>query len=36
VYPEGVWYRVDSETDVDEVLRVHLLEGGRVPRLMLP
>ncbi len=36
VYPEGVWYRVENETDVDEVLRAHLLEGGRVPRLMLP
>jgi (2Fe-2S) ferredoxin len=36
VYPEGVWYRVDNETDVDEVLRTHLLEGGRVTRLMLP
>ncbi len=28
VYPEGVWYRVENETDVDEVLRAHLLEGG--------
>jgi (2Fe-2S) ferredoxin len=36
VYPEGVWYRVDNETDVDEVLRTHLVEGGRVQRLMLP
>jgi (2Fe-2S) ferredoxin len=35
VYPEGVWYRVDNKTDVDEVLRMHLLEGGRVARLML-
>jgi (2Fe-2S) ferredoxin len=36
VYPEGIWYRIGNEDDVDEVLRVHLLEGGRVERLMLP
>ncbi len=36
VYPEGIWYRVENETDIDEVLRTHLLGGGRVERLMLP
>lgn len=36
VYPEGIWYRIENETDVDEVLRRHLLEGGRANRLMLP
>ncbi len=35
IYPEGVWYSCKSPEDVDEVLRVHLLEGGRVARLML-
>lgn len=35
IYPEGVWYSCESEADVDEVLRVHLMEGGRVSRLML-
>ncbi len=36
IYPEGVWYRVGSPADVDAVLSRHVLEGGRVPELMLP
>jgi len=36
VYPEGVWYRVDTVTDVDAVLAAHVQGGGRVKRLMLP
>ena len=35
IYPEGVWYSVHSEADIDEILKTHLVEGGRVPRLML-
>lgn len=35
IYPEGVWYAVRSKEDVDEVLTVHVKQGGRVPRLML-
>jgi (2Fe-2S) ferredoxin len=35
VYPEGVWYSVATKEDVDEVLKTHLVEGGRVERLML-
>ncbi|HYE52938.1 MAG TPA: (2Fe-2S) ferredoxin domain-containing protein [Azospirillaceae bacterium] len=35
VYPEGVWYTVETEADVDEILQVHLVDGGRVERLML-
>jgi (2Fe-2S) ferredoxin len=35
IYPEGVWYNYKSREDVDEILRAHLVEGGRVPRLML-
>ena len=36
IYPEGVWYRVDSTTDVDAVLQAHLVEGGRAEALLLP
>jgi len=36
IYPEGVWYSVRSIEDVDEILRTHLVEGGRVERLMMP
>lgn len=35
IYPEGVWYRVDSEADIDEIIESHLIGGGRVDRLML-
>ena len=35
IYPEGVWYTVANQQDIDEVLQTHLVEGGRVERLML-
>lgn len=35
IYPEGVWYAIRSFEDVDEILQTHLIEGGRVERLML-
>ena len=35
VYPEGVWYSPKNEADIDEILTVHLQNGGRVERLML-
>lgn len=35
IYPEGVWYTCGSQADVDEILQTHLIEGGRVERLML-
>lgn len=36
IYPEGVWYRVDSTADVDTVLEAHLVKGGRASTLLLP
>ena len=36
IYPEGVWYRVGSTADVDQVLQAHLIDGGRARALMLP
>ena len=35
IYPEGVWYRYESTEDLDEIVQTHLIEGGRVERLML-
>ena len=35
IYPEGVWYSISTKEDIDEVLQTHLVEGGRVERLML-
>ena len=35
IYPEGVWYKYQTQADIDEILTVHLRDGGRVARLML-
>ncbi|MFL5268585.1 MAG: (2Fe-2S) ferredoxin domain-containing protein [Stellaceae bacterium] len=35
IYPEGIWYRYESTQDIDEILEVHVKNGGRVDRLML-
>jgi len=35
IYPEGIWYRYANEADLEEILRVHIANGGRVARLML-
>lgn len=35
IYPEGVWYRADNFADIDEILDVHVKQGGRVQRLLL-
>ena len=36
IYPEGVWYRVDSTEAIDSVLATHVRDGGRVAELLLP
>lgn len=35
IYPDGVWYRAETFADIDEILDVHVKQGGRVQRLML-
>jgi (2Fe-2S) ferredoxin len=35
IYPEGVWYTYENESDIDEIIQVHLVDGRRVERLML-
>ena len=35
IYPEAVWYHYRTVEDVDEILRTHLIEDGRVERLLL-
>lgn len=35
IYPEGVWYTAQTRDDVAEIVQTHLVEGGRVERLML-
>ena len=36
IYPEGVWYKPTTEADIDDILTVHVQQGGRVDRLLLP
>ena len=35
IYPEGVWYTYRDESDIDEILKRHVMKGGRVERLLL-
>ena len=35
IYPEGVWYRAETQDDIDEILQTHLIEGKPVERLIL-
>ena len=36
IYPEGIWYKIETTTDVDRVLEEHIRDGGRAADLMLP
>lgn len=36
IYPEGVWYKIETNADVDMILERHVRDGGRVPELLLP
>jgi (2Fe-2S) ferredoxin len=35
VYPDGIWYHYETESDVDEILECHIKNGQVVERLML-
>ena len=35
IYPEGVWYRCETKEDVDQILEVHVRDGGRVDHLKM-
>ena len=35
VYPEGVWYRYETEADIDKIVDQLVLRGERVPRLLV-
>lgn len=35
IYPEGVWYAMDTKEDIDEIIETHLVQGKRVERLLL-
>lgn len=33
IYPEGVWYHYENESDIDEIIESHLIQGEIVERL---
>jgi (2Fe-2S) ferredoxin len=35
IYPEGAWYTYVAETDIDEIVESHLLNGKPVNRLKI-
>ncbi len=35
VYPDEIWYRYQSEADIDEIVEQHLVNNQPVKRLML-
>jgi (2Fe-2S) ferredoxin len=36
IYPEGIWYKIESTADVDAILEQHVRGGGIVSSLRLP
>lgn len=35
IYPEGTWYRFETEADIEEIVLTHIRDGKRVERLLL-
>ena len=35
IYPDGVWYRYETQEDVEEILTQHIRLGRKVARLLL-
>ena len=35
VYPEGVWYKYETHSDIEEIMRSHIIGGVPVRRLVV-
>ena len=35
IYPDAVWYKIESTADIDTILEQHLRDGGRAAALIL-
>jgi (2Fe-2S) ferredoxin len=35
LYPEGIWYKLESREAIDQILEQHIIAGTRIPELML-
>ncbi len=36
VYPEGTWYHIETEADIDEIIQHHIMKGIVVTHLLMP
>lgn len=36
IYPEGIWYKIETTSDIDLILEQHVRDGGRAAGLVLP
>lgn len=36
VYPEGIWYKIETDDNVDRILEQHIRDNSPIPELMLP
>jgi (2Fe-2S) ferredoxin len=36
IYPDGVWYKMETREDVDAILEAHLRDNTRAAHLLLP
>lgn len=36
IYPDNIWYRYQTQADIDEIIETHVLQGNIVERLLLP
>lgn len=35
IYPDGIWYRYETQSDIDEIIKEHLIHGKIVERLRI-
>ena len=35
IYPEGIWYTIKSEEDVEAIINEHILKGKTVKHLLM-
>lgn len=35
IYPQGIWYRYETEADVNEIIDAHIQKGDVVHRLLM-
>ena len=36
IYPEGIWYKIETTADIDAILEQHVRDGGRAVAQLMP